>query len=104
MEAHAKACSRCQKFKSQIEFYKQGSRLESVCKICKREVRYSKKRARDVGEKAAAEIESLSDTPGHETAQNPQTPEDLGFTKEEFLEVVEFFKELLRLNRKGRTP
>jgi hypothetical protein len=87
-----------------MEFYKQGSRRESICKCCKREVRCSKKQIANSSKPTALPVALQRDEATRAASQKPRTYEELGFTKEEFLEVVEFFKELLRLDQKGRTP
>lgn len=43
LNTNGKACSRCNEFKSLDDFYKQGSRHESLCKACKRQAREQKK-------------------------------------------------------------
>ncbi len=37
-----------------------------------------------------------------EQTSEPKNHRDLGFTDEEFLEIVDFFKELMRLDQKGK--
>ncbi len=39
MEVQGKACTRCHKLKSLTEFYRQGTRHESLCKTCKKSSR-----------------------------------------------------------------
>lgn len=39
METNAKTCSRCHELKPIGEFYRQGNRYESFCKVCKRKSR-----------------------------------------------------------------
>lgn len=96
MEFDGKKCSRCQKFKSAQEFYRQGDRLESLCKSCKRQTRSARHKPMP---EAIAPPQPPSEP---RTDQPPKSYEDLGFTKEEFLEIADFFKELMRLDKKGR--
>lgn len=100
MKLDGKKCSRCQKFKSAKEFYRQGDRLESLCKSCKRQARNSKR------EQELASTEKSQQAPNATASQMDRAPksyEDLEFTKEDFLEIVDYFKELLRLDRKERS-
>ena len=67
MVTNEKVCSRCQKFKSADEFYKQGVRLESLCKTCKREARDQKKIQAGSPEKSGAVD---SENPASKTASS----------------------------------
>lgn len=104
MEANGKVCSRCKKFKSASEFYKQGDRLESLCKPCKREARGNRNSHENECSQSSDVAFSDSSQSGanSDVLREPQTYEDLGFTKEEFLEIVDFFGELIRLSKKGK--
>ncbi len=95
VDTNGKHCSRCKKFKSADQFYKQGDRLESLCKQCKLESRHNRNAPKQ--EPATDQPSSSGDT----EQRDPQSYEDLGFTKEEFLEIADFFQELLRM--KGRS-
>jgi hypothetical protein len=95
-----KNCSRCQKFKSVSEFYRQGDRLESVCKVCKQKARVERK-------KNGLQSPSENNGPDEQKStdelplpKNPRSYEDFGLTRTDFLEIVEFFQELMRLDRK----
>ena len=96
-----KKCSRCQKFKSAEEFYNQGDRLESNCKECKRKARGAKREVPVPSENSVGDPTPESTSPAGESKGPPKSYEDLGFTKEEFLEIVDFFQELMRLDQKG---
>jgi hypothetical protein len=97
-----KKCSRCQKFKSAEAFYKQGDRLESCCKECKRKAKMAKSEVQPtIAENSSGEPAPASAPPASENKGPPKSYEDLGFTKEEFLEIVDFFQELMRLDQKG---
>lgn len=103
MESQAKTCSRCKKFKSAELFYKQGDRYESICKDCKKEAR--KDRSVEPAKEDSASTNETEQPMAAEQVlrkEKPKSYEDLGLTKNEFLEVVEFFKELMRLDQKGR--
>ncbi len=103
MEQTRKECTRCKEFKSVNLFYKQGGRYESLCKDCK-------KHARKGRHQESFEVQKFSQTSAGyvpvtgeiSPKGKPKTYEDLGLTKNEFMEVVEFFKELMRLDQKGR--
>jgi hypothetical protein len=93
VEEHGKSCSVCKKFKSLGEFYKQGDRYESRCKLCKNQTRKKQKTSEPLSPFVQ---EIISTTDGSGTCQ------DLGLSKEEFSEVIDFFQELVRLSRKGK--
>jgi hypothetical protein len=97
---HDKPCSRCKKFKSADQFYKQGARIESLCKQCKQEAR-SHRCAPKVATACAENEQSVSSA--NTSVQELQSYEDLGFTKDEFSEIVEFFQELSRMNMLRRS-
>lgn len=104
LELTRKQCTQCKEFKSSHLFFKKADRLESQCKDCKKVAR--KKRSADFFQTdqsdnfcAPIETESAEQSTRINT---PKTYVDLGLTKSEFLEVVEFFQELIRLDRKGR--
>ncbi len=102
VEPNEKKCSRCKEFKSAREFYKQGNRLESSCKSCKQKIRGQKKNSSNTP-KDTFEIENVS-LVAHEAKQEQKEPksyEDYGLTKEDFLEIVEYFRELLKLDQIG---
>ena len=100
MKQDGKTCSRCQKFKSAEEFYQQGDRLESRCKQCKHKARSAKRESPPISSENSND-ETASPPLAGESKGPPQTYEDFGFTKEEFLEIVDFYKELMRLDQKG---
>lgn len=104
LEANGKTCSRCKKFKSASEFYKQGHRLESLCKPCKCEARRNKNSQENTlkQESSAVVSDSSQSAANFDVPREFQTYEDLGFTKEEFLEIADFFRELIRLSKKGK--
>lgn len=96
-----KLCTCCKEFKSVSEFYKQGARLESICKACKKEKR--SKRAKILLPNADDSIVFSSSQlvePKAEVPNGPKSYEDIGLTKNEFMEVVEFLKEIIRLDQK----
>ena len=61
-----------------------------------------KNRANDSAEIVAAGVIPPEATSTEIKATSPKTFEDLGLTRNEFLEVVDFFKELIRLDQKGK--
>lgn len=108
MEVNSKACSRCEKFKSAREFYQKGRWLEAICKTCKREVRNERKNK----SQPITRVETSPDVP--ETS--PDVPEtkpleefhgkadtyqEYGLTRDHFMEIVEFYYELMKLEKKG---
>ena len=103
MEVNSKACSRCAEFKSLTEFYRQGERYESLCKCCKQKQR-SDRRTKitevvlQAVENTTSNVESTADNP-----QRPRSYQDLGFSEEAFLELVDFYRELIRLDEQRRT-
>lgn len=103
MEVSKKACTRCKEFKSLELFYRQGDRIESVCKDCKKEARKKKKFEEEKIDSPQTETKIIDEAPAATPhTGKPRSYEDLGLTKNEFLEVVEFFKELMRLDQKGK--
>ena len=103
LELSRKQCTQCKEFKSSHLFFKKGDRLESQCKGCKKAAR--KKRSDDFfsADQSEKVLETIEPGSAEKSSKidNPKTYEDLGLTKSEFLEVVEFFQELIRLDRKG---
>lgn len=101
MELQEKECCRCGKFKSSREFYQKGPRLESICKACKREARDERKN------KSQLNVETVTISPKTEVKPPEVLPakagtyEDYGLTRGEFMEVVEFYYELMKLEKKG---
>jgi hypothetical protein len=100
---NTKACSRCAEFKSLTEFYRQGERYESLCKCCKqkhRRVRRTKitEVIRQPVESTTSNVEVVA-----ESQQRPRSYKDLGFTEKAFLELVDFYRELIRLDEQRRT-
>lgn len=101
LELQDKECCRCGKFKSSREFYQKGPRLESICKTCKREARDERKN------KSLSDVQTLTMSPKPEV-KPPEvvrakagTYEDYGLTRGEFMEIVEFYYELMKLEKKG---
>lgn len=104
LELTRKQCTQCKEFKSSNLFFKKGDRLESQCKECKKSAR-TKRSANLFSEDQSVRDFAPSEPESAELGSrinNPKTYEDLGLTKSEFLEVVEFFQELIRLDKKGR--
>ena len=79
-EEEKKICSSCKKLKPLEAFYKQAKRRESFCKACKKQARRQrnkdKKEKENKQEKVAVETFCLSKE----------------LTKEEFLEILDYFK------------
>ena len=102
MESQEKECSRCGKFKSAREFYqKKGRWLESTCKGCKREARGERKNK-------SSQPMRFEDAPSKSEVATTEvnrakagTYEDCGLTRGEFMEIVEFYYELMMLEKKG---
>ena len=98
-----KHCSRCKEFKSAGEFYRQGNRLESVCKQCKQKARNQRQQKKDQPSNSEANSELSI---GNKASTLPQSDfrnagyEELGLTREDFIEVVGFFRELIRIDQK----
>ncbi|MFZ4402472.1 MAG: hypothetical protein ACOYOK_00080 [Pseudobdellovibrionaceae bacterium] len=100
MEANGKACSRCEKFKSAREFYQKGRWLEAICKTCKREVRNERKNK----SQSLARIETSlcpEIKPVEEFHGKSDTYLEYGLTQDHFMEIVEFYYELMKLEKKG---
>lgn len=101
MESHEKECCHCGKFKSSREFYQKGPRLESICKACKREAREERK------SKSQPTVQTVTPSQKAEAKQTEffrakaGTYEDYGLTRGEFMEIVEFYYELMKLEKKG---
>lgn len=89
-----KSCSHCQKLKLFSEFYRQGERYESLCKCCKQKKRIERR--------AYKTISQPIDNSNTDVEKSTSSYEDLGFSKETFFELVDFYRELIRLDEKRR--
>ncbi len=103
MMTDGKTCSCCQKFKFFGEFYRQADRIESVCKDCKQRARKERKNKSRQPVPCTAELQTTSTVidPPKSEQQKAKSYEDYGLTRNDFLEIVEFFRELMRLDKKG---
>ena len=102
LEVIKKACSNCEEFKSLEEFYRQGERYESLCKCCKQKARDQRKtKSSKVLEKIP--IENPMPIPsGLDISSQAATYEEFGLTRETFLELVDFYRELFKLDSQRR--
>ncbi len=96
VEEEQRRCSACEKFKSRQAFYMQGTRHESICKGCKKE---SRKKRTSCRKPQAIEPQTPLAEPSRAETRQVRSFEDLGLTKDEFENVVEFWRERLRLSR-----
>lgn len=103
MEANSKACTRCGEFKSLTQFYRQGERYESLCKCCKQKTRSERQTKNAEIIQPPTESAASKKVSDIDRARGPRTYKDLGFTQETFLELVDFYRELIRLDEQRRT-
>lgn len=101
MEVNSKACSRCEKFKSAWEFYQKGRWLEAICKTCKREVRNERKNKSQTGARVETDSAVPETRPLEELHGKAGTYQEYELTREHFMEIVEFYYELMKLEKKG---
>ena len=91
MKTNGRTCSRCQKFKSDEDFFRKGNRFESSCKACKRQARLAR------GSKSKPNCRE----PFAEPISPQAKAENIyGLSSKEVEELVSFFEELIILDRK----
>ena len=98
MEVHGKTCTRCQIHKPLDEYFKQGTRHESFCKKCKKEARSAQKNKTVLPEPVESNT-TVPNSPEKTSPKEPKSYEDLGLSKEDFFEIVDFFQELIKLDK-----
>lgn len=101
MEVNNKVCSRCEKFKSAREFYQKGRWLEAICKSCKREVRNERKNKSQSGARLETSPNVPATKPPKEFQGKAHAYTEYGLTRDHFMEIVEFYYELMKLEKKG---
>lgn len=101
VEVNSKACSRCEKFKSAREFYQKGRWLEAICKTCKREVRNERKNKSQPDARVETSPDAPETKPFEEFHGKAGTYQEYGLTRDHFMEIVEFYYELMKLEKKG---
>ncbi len=103
VEVNSKACSRCGEFKSLTEFYRQGERYESLCKGCKQKNRSERQTKNAGGAPQPVKSAASQTVPASGNPKGSRTYKNLGFSQETFLELVDFYRELIRLDEQRRT-